>query len=196
MDVKLTGILSTGALAPDDMMPDGLPGRPFGTTMSPGGLNAPSHQHFFVARLDMAVDGLSNTVTEVDTVTDPTPMGPAHTGHTNQGGQGGGPKSYGNRFGNGFFTQELALSDEWVAQRDSLPIANRHWVIASGAPPAPATSAAAAGAAAGKGAGPPEKMNGVHKWQGGRLNWTGAFYLRLLRLRARNLPPPSSSTNT
>lgn len=47
-EVKLTGILSLGALQPGDF-------RKYGTMIAPG-LYAPVHQHFFVARMDMAVD--------------------------------------------------------------------------------------------------------------------------------------------
>ena len=47
-EVKLTGILSLGALQPGES-------RKYGTTIAPG-LYAPVHQHFFVARMDMAVD--------------------------------------------------------------------------------------------------------------------------------------------
>lgn len=47
-EVKLTGILSLGALKTDE-------NRRHGTVIAPG-LYAPVHQHFFVARLDMAVD--------------------------------------------------------------------------------------------------------------------------------------------
>jgi len=46
--VKITGILSLGALHPGES-------RKYGTTIAPG-LYAPVHQHFFVARMDMAVD--------------------------------------------------------------------------------------------------------------------------------------------
>lgn len=47
-EVKLTGILSLGALQPGES-------RKYGTTIAPG-LYAPVHQHFFVARMDMTVD--------------------------------------------------------------------------------------------------------------------------------------------
>jgi hypothetical protein len=47
-EVKLTGILSLGALQPGEI-------RKYGTMIAPG-LYAPVHQHFFVARMDMAVD--------------------------------------------------------------------------------------------------------------------------------------------
>lgn len=47
-EIKLTGILSLGALPPGES-------RKYGTTIAPG-LYAPVHQHFFVARMNMAVD--------------------------------------------------------------------------------------------------------------------------------------------
>ncbi|MFS8026896.1 putative primary-amine oxidase [Helianthus anomalus] len=47
-EVKLTGILSLGALHPGEV-------RKYGTTIAPG-IYAPVHQHCFVARTDMAVD--------------------------------------------------------------------------------------------------------------------------------------------
>jgi primary-amine oxidase len=47
-EVKLTGILSLGALMPGES-------RKYGTTIAPA-LYAPVHQHFFVARMDMAID--------------------------------------------------------------------------------------------------------------------------------------------
>lgn len=46
--MRLTGILSLGALQPGET-------RKYGTTIAPG-LYAPVYQHFFVARMDMAVD--------------------------------------------------------------------------------------------------------------------------------------------
>ena len=36
-----------------------------------GGTDGPDHQHFFVARMDMAVDGTANRVVEVDVEADP-----------------------------------------------------------------------------------------------------------------------------
>ena len=64
-EVKLTGVLSTGAVAPGE--------RPrHGTLVAPG-LNAMVHQHYFNVRLDMDIDGLQNTVEEV--WTEPVPAG-------------------------------------------------------------------------------------------------------------------------
>lgn len=65
-EVKLTGVVSTGAVAPGE--------RPrHGTLVAPG-LNAMLHQHFFNMRLDMDVDGRENAVEEV--WTESVPPGP------------------------------------------------------------------------------------------------------------------------
>ena len=58
-EVKLTGIVLTSALPPGQT-------SDFGTLVAPQTLAA-HHQHFLSVRLDMAVDGLCNTVYEVDT---------------------------------------------------------------------------------------------------------------------------------
>ena len=65
-EVKLTGVISTGALAPGE--------RPAHGTMVAPGLYGPHHQHFFCVRLDMAVDGNANSVVQVDS--EPAPAGP------------------------------------------------------------------------------------------------------------------------
>ena len=62
-EVKLTGCLSTNVLSAGEG-----PAPTHGTLLAPG-LNAQLHQHFFCARLDMAVDdphgGRALTVSEV-----------------------------------------------------------------------------------------------------------------------------------
>jgi primary-amine oxidase len=58
LEVKLTGILSVGAMEPGSS-------RPFGTEVAPG-VYAPVHQHMFSARLDLDVEGTANRVTEVE----------------------------------------------------------------------------------------------------------------------------------
>ena len=65
-EVKLTGVISTGALEPG--------ARPAHGTLVAPGLYGPHHQHFFCVRLDMAVDGNANTVVQVDS--EPLPYGP------------------------------------------------------------------------------------------------------------------------
>ncbi|MBA3484960.1 MAG: primary-amine oxidase [Pirellulales bacterium] len=61
-EIKLTGILSLGAAPPDE--------RPkHGCLVAPQ-LYAPNHQHFFNVRLDFDLDGMANTVQQVDVVAD------------------------------------------------------------------------------------------------------------------------------
>jgi primary-amine oxidase len=57
LEVKLTGILSTGAVAPGET-------PRYGQLLNEDGLYAPIHQHFFNFRLDLDVDGPVNTVYE------------------------------------------------------------------------------------------------------------------------------------
>jgi primary-amine oxidase len=61
--VKLTGILSLGAAHPDERLPHG--------SMVAPQLYAPNHQHFFNVRLDFDIDGQTNTISQVDVVSDP-----------------------------------------------------------------------------------------------------------------------------
>ncbi|HEY1190049.1 MAG TPA: primary-amine oxidase [Gemmata sp.] len=58
LEVRLTGILSLGALRPGEK-------SKYGPLIAPQ-LYAPVHQHFFNVRLDFAVDGINNTVQRVD----------------------------------------------------------------------------------------------------------------------------------
>jgi primary-amine oxidase len=68
-EIKLTGILSLGALRPGET-------SPFGAVIAPQ-LYAPNHQHFFNVRLDLDVDGPTNSVYQVDVVPDePGPDNP------------------------------------------------------------------------------------------------------------------------
>ncbi|MGV9709627.1 primary-amine oxidase [Gordonia sp. NPDC003424] len=99
LEAKATGIVFTSA----HRGPDG-----FSTEMAPG-LGAPFHQHLFSARLDMAVDGDTNTVTEVDAV--PVPMGPE------------------NPWGNGFRAQKTTLRTESEAMRTADNLKARVWHI-------------------------------------------------------------------
>jgi primary-amine oxidase len=100
-EVKLTGIISTGALA------DGAEPA-HGTVVAPG-LYGPHHQHFFNVRLDMAVDGTANSVFEVDAV--PSPAGPA------------------NAAGNAWVAREQPLESEADAQRLADTAAGRYWLV-------------------------------------------------------------------
>lgn len=62
LEVKLTGILSLGALKPAEK-------SPYGTLVAPQ-LYAPNHQHFFNVRLDFDLDGVANSVQQIDAVAD------------------------------------------------------------------------------------------------------------------------------
>lgn len=61
-EVKLTGVLSTGALSVDELKAGG---RKYGIKLG-GSLYAPVHQHLFVARMDFVVDGTNNRVIELN----------------------------------------------------------------------------------------------------------------------------------
>ena len=69
LEVRLTGIVLTSALRPCET-------SDFGTVVAPQTLAA-HHTHFLCVRLDPAVDGLRNTVHEVDTeAVEPGPGNP------------------------------------------------------------------------------------------------------------------------
>lgn len=62
LEVKLTGVLSLGAVHAGE--------RPkYGTLVAPQ-VYAPNHQHFFNVRLDFDLDGMANSVQQVDVVPD------------------------------------------------------------------------------------------------------------------------------
>ncbi len=101
LEVKLTGVISNGAVVPGE--------RPrWGTIVAPG-VYGPIHQHFFNVRLDMMVDGRDNSVYEVDTVADPP--GPENPHH------------------NAFHVESTLLRSEASAQRIIDPLAGRFWKI-------------------------------------------------------------------
>lgn len=62
LELKLTGILSLGAVREDE--------RPIHGTMIAPRLYAPNHQHFFNVRLNFGIDGTGNTVQQLDVVAD------------------------------------------------------------------------------------------------------------------------------
>jgi primary-amine oxidase len=71
VEVKLSGVLTTGAVA------DGEEPR-WGKLVAPN-IYGPNHQHFFNFRLDMSIDGAGNSVYEVDSIPEPDPeMNPHH----------------------------------------------------------------------------------------------------------------------
>ncbi|GMH01566.1 hypothetical protein Nepgr_003405 [Nepenthes gracilis] len=104
-EVKLTGILSLGALQPGEV-------RKYGTNIAPG-LYAPVHQHFFVARMDMAIDckpgEALNQVVEVNIEVEEPGKDNVHN--------------------NAFYAEERLLRSELQAIRDCNPLSARHWIV-------------------------------------------------------------------
>ena len=100
---KLTGIVNNFAVAPGEV-------PKYGKMIAPQ-LAAHHHQHIFNVRLDMSVDGMKNSVYEVNTKTEP--MGPD------------------NPQGNAFFTESTLLATELEAQRTVDPLAGRYWLISN-----------------------------------------------------------------
>jgi primary-amine oxidase len=100
-EVKLTGVLSTGAVEPGTRPEHGI-------LIAPQ-LNAMLHQHYFNMRLDFDVDGQRNTVEEV--WTESVPPGP------------------GNPHGNAFRVRRRALESELAARRCVDTGSARYWEI-------------------------------------------------------------------
>ena len=101
LEVKLTGIIQTAAVAPGKSYPWG--------GMIAEGLGGPTHQHFFNARLHMMVDGERNSVTEHEFV--PRPWGED------------------NPHGNVFDTTNRTLARERDAAREADGRTGRYWKI-------------------------------------------------------------------
>jgi primary-amine oxidase len=101
-EVKATGIVFTSA------HPGA--GYPYASEIAPG-LGAPFHQHLFSARLDMLLDGPTNTVEELDFVR--VPMGPD------------------NPRGNAFAQRRTTLRRESEAQRMADQGTGRIWHISN-----------------------------------------------------------------
>ncbi|KAJ8559843.1 hypothetical protein K7X08_003901 [Anisodus acutangulus] len=104
-EVKLTGILSLGALQPGES-------RKYGTTITPG-LYAPVHQHLFVARMNMSVDckpgEAHNQIVEVNVKVEEPGKENVHN--------------------NAFYAEETLLRSELPAMRDCDPLSARHWIV-------------------------------------------------------------------
>lgn len=98
-EVKLTGILLCGTLADTPN---------YGTLVAPE-LNALNHQHFFCMRLDFDLDGIHNSVYEVNSEAEP--LGPN------------------NPYGNAFYAKSTLLSTEQEAQRVIDPLKARYWKV-------------------------------------------------------------------
>ncbi|HEY3832668.1 MAG TPA: primary-amine oxidase [Acidimicrobiia bacterium] len=101
LEVKLTGILSVGAMEPGSA-------REFGVEVAPG-VFAPYHQHMFCTRLDFDLEGTANRVYEVQA--ERMPDGPD------------------NPWRNAFTARKTLLERESDAQRDTDASASRTWRI-------------------------------------------------------------------
>ncbi|WP_067453538.1 primary-amine oxidase [Actinomadura macra] len=99
LEVKATGILFTSAHVEGDR---------HAAHVAPG-LAAPFHQHLYCARLDMTVDGTTNSIAEQEV--ERVPMGP------------------GNPYGNAFTYKDTPLRTESEAVRDADPVSGRVWRI-------------------------------------------------------------------
>ncbi|KAI7861384.1 copper amine oxidase [Spinellus fusiger] len=104
-EVKATGELNTHVLAEDE-----TPGG-YGVIVAPQ-INAQSHQHLFTMRIDPMIDGINNSVCQVETSGVPYP-----TGHPN------------NIYGNGFQTKTEILKDTIEAQKSYNLNTSRFWKI-------------------------------------------------------------------
>jgi primary-amine oxidase len=102
-EVKLTGIMHTGALPPGQT-------RPYGRLVAPQ-VYAPIHQHMFNVRLDMMVDGPRNSIFEAHNEVEPP-----------------GPD---NPHGNACRPRSTLLRTESEAQQLVDPLSGRSWRIVS-----------------------------------------------------------------
>jgi primary-amine oxidase len=107
LDIKLTGILNTYALAP------GESAAPWGTEVYPG-VNAHNHQHLFCLRIDPNIDGSENTVFQVDAVPGEAPVG-----------------SEENFYGNAFYAKKTKLDKMGTAWSDYDGQTSRTWEMAN-----------------------------------------------------------------
>jgi primary-amine oxidase len=102
MEVKLTGIIGVSAIEDGDERPDVAP------LVAPN-VTSPIHQHLFCFRLDFNVDGLENSVYEVEAETVPI--------------------SDDNPQGTAFRAKTTLLATEQQAQRDCYPQRSRYWKV-------------------------------------------------------------------
>lgn len=100
-EIRLTGVMNTTGMAANQ--------KPaFGVEVAPQ-LNAPFHQHIFVARLDPSVDGETNSIYEVNTVRL--------------------PRGADNPYGNAFRAETTLLATEHEAKRSVNAASARFWRI-------------------------------------------------------------------
>ncbi|KJX96759.1 peroxisomal copper amine oxidase like protein [Zymoseptoria brevis] len=107
LEVKLTGILNTYALAP------GESAAPYGTEVYPG-VNAHNHQHLFCLRIDPSIDGHDNTIFQVDAVAAEAAVGSAE-----------------NPYGNAFYAKKTKIETMGEAACDYNGATSRTWDLAN-----------------------------------------------------------------
>ena len=103
LEIKLTGILTTRAHVDGDDLT-------FARQVAPN-VAGPIHQHIFCVRLDMAIDGNTNNVVEVNT--EPLPSGPDNPHNT------------------AFAARETVLASEHSAMRKTNSASSRYWRVES-----------------------------------------------------------------
>ena len=101
VEVKLTGVPVAAAHPPGE--------RPTHGALVASGLSAPHHQHLFCFRLDLDVDGVENSIEEVELAMDP--VSPDH------------PR------GAAFHAEATPLRTEREARRDVSPAVGRFWKV-------------------------------------------------------------------
>ncbi len=101
-EIKLSGILSLAVLRANES-------SKYGAMIAPH-LFAPNHQHFFNMRLDFDLDGVSNTIKQLDVVADPGTGGP-------------------DDFRNAFYVQETLLVSEEQAKAHISTQTARVWKV-------------------------------------------------------------------
>jgi len=106
-EIKLTGILNTYAMDPDEDT------HGWGTQVYTG-VNAHNHQHLFCLRVDANVDGPNNTVFMADAVPSEAPVG--------------SPENF---YGNAFYAKKTKLATTGQAKTDYNGATSRTWEIAN-----------------------------------------------------------------
>ncbi|KAB5566288.1 copper amine oxidase [Coniochaeta sp. 2T2.1] len=104
-DIRLTGILNTYVMNPDEDT------KGWGTQVYPG-VNAHNHQHLFCLRIDANVDGPKNTVFMVDAVPSEAAVG--------------SPENY---YGNAFYAKRTKLATTGESKTDYNGATSRTWDI-------------------------------------------------------------------
>ena len=106
-ELKLTGMLNTFVLAPDEQA------APWGTEVAPQ-VTAHNHQHIFSVRLNPMVDGENNTVVQSDAVSSEAPLG--------------SPENY---YGNAFYAKKTVYKTTDDGQANYEHSTARSWDIIS-----------------------------------------------------------------